>query len=209
MALVDDVVRDVAQLFPKANSATIRSAFVRSARRFCSETRWLRTSITANLVAGTKTYSLGGDPLLEVVDTPLVQLTLTTGTILSIPKADPTTFNPNDAQGRPRFHAYLPEAQVTFHPAPDAAYPVTIWLAVQPKDGVSEIPDELLTKWRYAIEDGACAFLYQMPEPWVNHQLAEMKRLSFVSAISNAKADVARVYQSGSIYGARRSFIVG
>lgn len=207
MATVDSISRDVAQLFPKAGAGIVRNAIVRSARMFCSQTRWYRVSTTGALVAGTKSYTLGSDPLLEVVDVVLVRMTVS-GNVISLPKADPTTFNPNDPDATPKMCAYLPESVVTFHPTPNAAYPVTIWIAVQPKDGVAEIPDELLTKWRYAIEDGAAAYLYQLPEPWMNQNLAEAKRLSFMSAVNNAKADAARVYQSGSFVGTRRSFIV-
>lgn len=208
MAMVDDIARDVAQLFPKASSAVIRNAIVRSAREFCSQTRWYRVSMTANLVAGTKTYALGGDPLLEVVDVPLVQISRPGGAFESLGKADPTALDPNDGPGRPRMFAYLPEARVTFHPTPDYAYEVTIWMAAQPKDGVAEVPDDLTTKWLYAIEHGACAFLYQLPGPWQDHKLAQLKRAEFMSAVNNAKADVARGHQSGSVVAAR-PFIVG
>lgn len=209
MALVDDIARDVRQLFPKASDESVRLAIVRAARMFCGQSRWYRVALTANLVANTKTYSLGSDPLLEVVDVPLGQITGSNGKIMSLSPSDLTTFNPNANPAQPVTYAYLPEGSVAFHPTPNAAYSVTLTLAVQPKDGVAEIPDPLLTKWRTAIEDGAAWFLYQIPEPWKNEQLAELKRRSFQSAINNAKADVARGFQSGTVIGAKRPFIVG
>lgn len=209
MALIDDIAQDVQQLFPKAPSDAIRRAIVRSARMFCAQTRWYRVAMSATLQANVKSYAVSGDPLLEVVDVPLVQLTDNNGNIVPVPNADPTSFNPNDKPSQPRWYAYIPEGQVTFHPTPNAAYAVTMTLAVQPREGVAEIPDALLVKWRQAIEDGAAWFLYQLPEPWNDHNLAEIRRLSFRAAVNNAKADVARGYQSGSVYGRRRAFIVG
>lgn len=209
MALVDDIARDVRQLFPKAAEESIRHAIVRSARAFCSQTRWFVVAQTATLVDGTRSYALGGDPLLEVVDVQIVRMTLPSGQIVPLRRADPRTFDPNLKKSRPERYAYMPEANVMFDPIPDAAYPVTMTLAVQPRDGVAEIPDELLVKWRYAIEDGAASFLFEMPEPWQNIQLAERKRMAFVAAVNNAKADAARAWQGGSFIGPRRSFIVG
>lgn len=210
MALVDDIARDIRQLFPKAPDESIRLAIVRAARAFCSQTRWYVVAQTATLVANTRSYALGGDPLLEVVDVSIVQLTLLpAGPIVALQRSDPRLFDPNLKPSQPQRFAYLPEGTVSFDPIPNAAYPVTMTLAVQPRDGVAEIPDPLLVKWRYAIEDGAAAFLFELPEPWNNPALAERKRLAFVSAINNAKADAARAWQGGSFVGPRRSFIVG
>lgn len=209
MALVDDISRDVRQLFPKAPEDAVRHAIIRAARQFCGQSRWYRVALTATLSPNVQAYSLGSDPLLEVVDVPLGRITDTNGAILSLQPSDPTTFDPNVKPGRPTTYAYLPEGSVAFFPIPNAAYAVTLTLAVQPKDGVSELPDQLLAKWRVAIEAGAAAFLYELPEAWRDLNQAEIKRRTLQSAINSARADVARGYQSGSVIANRRPFIVG
>jgi hypothetical protein len=153
-------------------------------------------------------YSLGSDPLLEVIDAPIAQIKDTNGSIHPLHPSDPRTFDPNTKPAMPLTYAYRPEGSVVFHPKPDKVYEVTITLAVQPKDGVAEIPDPLLNKWRLAIEHGALAFLLMLPEAWKDAQAAAFHDREFRSAVNNAKADIARGWQSGTVIARTKPFIV-
>jgi hypothetical protein len=208
MALVIDLVRDIQQIIPKCPINAITAAYVRAARSFCGQTRWYVTALTANLTANVVGYSLGSDPLLEVIDAPIAQIKDTNGSIHPLHPSDPRTFDPNTKPAMPLTYAYMPEGSVVFHPKPDKVYEVTITLAVQPKDGVAEIPDPLLNKWRLAIEHGALAFLLMLPEAWKDAQAAAFHDREFRSAVNNAKADIARGWQSGTVIARTKPFIV-
>jgi hypothetical protein len=205
MAAVADLVRDVRQVLQQCPALSIQFAYVRAARQFCQEARWLRRVVSATLVANRQYYSLGSDPLLEVLALGPVQATTpvnpaTGQNIVSLSAADPATFDPNQTSGFPMWYAYVPEAQIGFNPKPNAAYPVTITLVVQPRDGVADLPDELLVKWRYAFEEGAKWFLYEIPgEPWSDPQKAQLCRANFRSYVNEARADVNRGFQQGPV----------
>jgi hypothetical protein len=214
MAEVIELIRDVAQKIRPCPRETITNAYVRAVRQFCGESRWYRVTLDAVTVADQAAYSLGSDPLLEVIDVPLASIVTNPAAAANsynrVPLRTRATevFDPNVEPSRPIHFAYLPEGQVVFHPTPDAAYPVSLTLAVQPRDGVSEIPGELLAKWRLAFEDGALAYLYGLTgEPWADPNLAMMHRSMFRAAISNGKANVAMSFQSGSQRATPRPFV--
>lgn len=205
MALVTDLLRDIKQQFQQCPNLTLQRAYVRSARQFCTESRWLQAGLAATLVAGQRLYSLGSDSLLEILALGAVSVTTpaggTTGqNVVPLAPADPTTFNPNFSNGCPQWYAYIPEGQIAYNPIPDQAYPTSITLILQPRDGVADIPDQLLVKWRYAIEEGAKAFLFDIPgEPWSDAAKAQAARVFFRGGVNEARADVNRGFQQGPV----------
>jgi len=205
MAAVVDLVRDVKQVMQQCPALSIQRAYVRAARMFCLESRWLRRVITATLVPNTQYYSLGSDTLLEIIALGPVQFTTPPvpgrgQNVISINSADPGTFDPNQSPGAPCWYAYIPEAQIGFNPTPNLAYPVSITLIVQPRDGVAQIPDELVVKWRYAFEEGCKWFLYEIPgEPWSEPGKAQLCRQNYRGWVNEARAEVNRGYQQGPV----------
>jgi hypothetical protein len=213
MAIVRELVRDVMQKVRACPRETATNAYVRAARQLCGESRWFRQNLDAVLVPAQNLYDLGSDPWLEIVDVPYVSIQtnpgVTPGNKVPLNPMATNAFNPNAQDATPIGFAYVPEGQVAFWPTPDLAYPVSLTLVCQPRDGVSEVPDELITKWRVAFEDGALAYLYNITgEAWANPQLAMKHELAFRSAINNAKANVAMNFQSGSQRAMPRRFIV-
>lgn len=213
MAEVSNLIRDVAQKIRPCPRETLFNAYVRAARQFCGETRWYRVNLDAALVADQSLYSLGSDPLLEVVDVPLMSIVTNPGAtplpnIVPMVQLPTNSFNPNIEPDTPIWFAYIPEGQVAVNPTPDMAYPVSMTLVCQPRDGVEQIPDELLTKWRLAFEDGALGYLYGLTgEPWADPRLAAISEARFRSAINNGKANVAMNFQSGSQRATPRRFV--
>lgn len=212
MAEVVNLVRDVAQKIRPCPRETMLNAYVRAARQFCGESRWYRVNLDAATVAYQQLYSLGSDPFLEIVDAPFASLVTNPGAnqpnIVPLQNQPSNAFNPNIEPDTPIWYSYIPEAQIAFSPTPDNAYPVSMTLVLQPRDGVTEIPDQLLTKWRLAFEDGALAYLYGLVgEPFADPRLAMLYEAKFRSAINNGKANVAMGYQSGSQRATPRRFV--
>ena len=213
MAQVRQLITGISQKVRQCNRTTLQYAYVRAARQFCGETRWRRTTLQAILVVGQQQYDLGTDALEEIVDVPYGSCTQLNngvpGTICPIVPIPPTSINPNLGPGQPLVYSYIPEAQIAFGQVPDQAYPVTLTLVSQPRNGVEEIPDELITKWNLAFEAGALEYLYSIAgEPWYSDSESRKYGQIFRNYINNAKADVARGYQSGSVRARPRTWVV-
>lgn len=212
MAEVINLIRDVAQKIRPCPRETMLNAYVRAARQFCGESRWYRVNLDAATTANQQLYSLGSDPWIEIIDVPFVSMVTNPGVnqanIVPLVNQPSNAFNPNIESDTPIWYSYIPEAQIAFSPIPDNAYPVSMTLVCQPRDGVTEIPDELLVKWRLAFEDGALAYLYGLVgEPFADPRLAMLYESKFRSAINNGKANVAMGFQSGSQRATPRRFV--
>jgi hypothetical protein len=212
MALVRELIRDVAQKIRPCPRETILNAYVRAARQFCGETRWYRVNLDAATVANQQLYSLGSDPFIEIVDVPFVSMVTNPGVsqanIVPLVNQPSNAFNPNIKSDTPIWYSYIPEAQIAFSPIPDSAYPVSMTLVCQPRDGVTEIPNEILPKWRLAFEVGALAYLYGLTgEPFADPREAAKYEAAFRSYINSGKASVAMGFQSGSQRATPRRFV--
>lgn len=207
-----DVIADVAQIVRKAPNTTLIGAYVRAARKFCRETRWFRSTLEGQTAANTRLYSLGSDTHLEVLGLRAASAARQAGDRKAWPLVVSATsgWNPNKQAGRPQAYAYVPEAQLALDPVPDAVYNLTLTLVLQPKAGVTAIPEELLVKWDQVLQDGALAYLLGIPgQPWTNPAQAELQRRRFQAGINNARADEQREFNAGSVMIRRRPFIVG
>ncbi|MBX3603188.1 MAG: hypothetical protein KF863_21415 [Rubrivivax sp.] len=207
-----NVIADVAQLVRNAPNPTLIAAYVRAARKFCRESRWLRVELLGQAEADTRVYSLGSDPYLEVLGLRAASAARTSGNTKRWPLTVSATdgWDPNAGPGKPQRYAYVPEAQVAIDPVPDGAYDLTLTLVVQPKAGVNELPEELLVKWDQVLQAGALAYLFAIPgQTWTD--LAESKRQAAVlqSGINNARADEQREFNAGTTFIKRRRFLAG
>lgn len=210
MTAIASLVTAVQQRCRKAPSVAVQNAYARAARQFCGESRWLRYAINGSTVASppTRVYSVGNDPNLEPVDVTTFQLTLANGKIAALEKANTESFNPNAPTNTPTNFAYVPEGMIALDPIPNAIYQVLYTLVVQPKEGTRDIPPELLVKWSRILEDGALGYLYSMPgEPWFLPSEGMRFDALFRDGINNAKADVAKGFQSGSTRARPRAFV--
>lgn len=210
MALVAQLVKDIAQMIRPCPSEVIRGAFTRAARQLCTESRWYQAQYDLTLVAGTRAYEIVPPMLsgqaasqLEVVDLAWegnwINASLTNDNWIRLGKMGPNYANPNLGLDLPLRVAYTPEGEAAFEPIPDQAYPVRLTVVYQPVDNATDIPDALLVKWREGIEAGALAYLYGITgEPFANPVLSAANGKTFRAAIANAKANVAMAFQSGS-----------
>jgi hypothetical protein len=207
---VMDVIADVAQIVRQAPNATLIGAYIRAARKFCRESRWYRATLAGATEAGTRVYSLGSDPYLEVLGLRAASAAVATGDPWPLGVSNTTSWGADNTQSKPRRYAYVPEAQVALDPIPDAIYTLSLTLVLQPKSGVTSVPEELLVKWDQALQDGALGYLLDIAGmPWTDPMQAERHRRAFQAAISNARADEQREFNAGSQFIRRRAFIVG
>lgn len=212
MADVLDLIRRVQQRVPKAPELVVRDAYVSAVRDWAGQTRWIRNRLSATLVAAQADYSLGSDPFLEIIDVPVAQLVVTSNgrqTTVPMKPSDPHSFDANTPSTKPWTYAYIPEGDISFYPVPDQAYDVVLELAVQPTRTTTQIPDQAVSKHWKAFEAGALAHLLLLNEPWKDPVMAAREEAVFKASINNAKADVARGFQSGTVMARRRAWIVG
>lgn len=207
-----DVIQDVAQIVRNAPNTTLIGAYIRAARKFCRETRWMRVSVSGQTTAGVQVYTLGSDPHVEVLGIRAASAARLAGDTkqwtLGLSNTD--AWDPNTRPARPLRYAYVPEGQIAIHPTPDAAYALTLKVVVQPKDGATALAEELLVKWDQALQSGALSYLLTISgQPWTNPLLAEQHRRAFQAAINNARADEQREFNAGNAFVRRRPFLVG
>lgn len=211
---IAELLPDVAQICRKAPTGTLIRAYARSARDFCRQTRWYRSALAGQTVAGQQVYSLGSDPYLQVVGLHAATAAQISGNTKPWPLVvchDTGAWDPGGNPGNPRQYAYVPEGQIAFGPTvPNLVLNIQMTLVLAPKRGVVELPEEILVKWEYALQAGTLGYLLALPDmPWTD--LAEAKRqlATYQSGINNARADEQRGYNAGTVFMRRRPFIVG
>lgn len=207
---VMSVAADVAQLVRGAPNGTLIGAYIRAARKFCRESRWYRASLAGVTVAGTRTYSLGSDPYVEVLGLRAASASLDGGKVWNLGVSNTTGWDANRENARPTRYAYVPEGQIALDPIPDDVYDLTLTLVLQPKTGAVVVPEELLVKWDQVLQAGALSYLLDLEgQPWTNPVQAEKHRRAFQAGISNARADEQREFNAGTQFVKRRQFLVG
>ena len=213
---VFDQLASIALVVRKAPSTLLRRAYVKAYRDWCAETRWLRDTIPGQTVANTVVYDLGSDPYLEIISvraascTPLQGAGVSTPRTLPLQPQDSSLWDPNAQASRPQRYCYIPEGQIAFYPTPDAVYDMLVTVALQPKDGVAQVPSEPLKKYSTGIEAGALMHLLRIPgQPWTDLKMAEKYEAIWNSCVSNGKADVQRAYNEGSQRARPRPFVMG
>jgi len=196
---VIDLLPDVAQICRQAPTPTLIAAYVRAARQFCLESRWLQVGIDGVTTASTKAYNLGSDTYAEIFGVKGITLYEDADSPVFLTEDGAGGWDPAEDAAVPQAFAYLPEAQVALHPTPDAAYDMTIAALIAPKRGATSIDSRLITRWEYALQDGALAYLFGLPDvPWTNPQLGELHAGKFRAAIGQAAEIAALGFNTGN-----------
>lgn len=196
---VFDQCRNVAQAARGVPTPVLRAAYVMAVRDWAAQSHWLRMTIAGAAAASTSLYNLGSDPLLEVIGIQAMSAADVNDHTYPVKKGDPTTWNPDQPSTRPAFYTYVPEGQFSLYPTPDDAYALTVTAIVQPKDGVTQIPEAPLRKYSTCFEAGALAYLLALKDtPWINPAESVRQDRIYRSGIANAKAEVQRDFNTGS-----------
>lgn len=210
---VFDQLAPIALVARKCPSTTLRRAYVKAMRDWCSETRWLRENITGATVAGQQLYSLGDDPYREIIAIYAMSGTDNSGVVpqtFIIPASDSGSWAPEAQQNRPTRYAYVPEGQFALWQIPNRVYSLTVTVVLQPKDQVAQIPAEPLRKYSSGIEAGALMHLLRLPsQPWTDLKMAEKYETIWNACVSNGKAEAQRNFNSGSQRTRPRAFVLG
>lgn len=217
MNMVDtfDQLVNIAQVVRKCPTITLARAFTRAYRDFANQSQYLKTLVSGATVADQRQYALGNDPFLDIVGIAGMQGSQDPGQGIQywpIVPSDPTLWDPNLSVNvsttMPVRYAYIPQAQFALDPIPKQVYDLVVSVIVQPKEGAAQVPSDGLTKYSNEIEAGALAYLLMIPgQAWTNPAQAAMQQRVFQSGISNAKADVQRSYNNGSVRVRPRPFM--
>jgi len=211
MAEILSLMQEVQQVVRRCPEPTLVAAYVRAARQFCRETRWLRRNLEITTEQGVDQYDLaltsGDDAQLEVIGVraAICQSLSTPEKTWPMNPGDPTMWNPAIQQGYPIEFAYIPEGTVSVWNVPDEPYLMTYTVVCQPKleySGypMSYLPDDLVRKWDRVFSAGALQYLLTLPaQPWSNPVLAaQMYAPQFRAGINDARNDEQRAYNGGT-----------
>jgi hypothetical protein len=208
----DDQLVSIAQIVRRCPTITLRRAFTRAYRDWAGQTQYLRVAITGATVGGQALYSLGSDPYVEITAILAIQGSFLNGSSTQywpMAPSDSSMWNPAVNNDQPLRYCYVPQAQFALNPTPDAVYDLTVTAIVQPKENAAQVPETGLTKYRSGIEAGALGYLLSLPgQVWTNPVEAERNRRAFQASINNARADVQRAFNTGSVRTRRRAFVV-
>lgn len=190
----------------------MHDALVTSAREFAAETLFVQRNVvvTTNGATPTQTYSITAptqeEEIIEVVS---AQGADTNGNIWTVRPGNPSFWNPGVAPGRPCQYKFVPYTSISLWPVPADAYTITLVVAVQPREGASVLPDEIMRRWNREICDGALGRLVTIPNrPWSNPGEEPKYVASFLSGVSKARAELLRQVNAGGSRARPRAFIV-
>jgi hypothetical protein len=211
MVNVNDQVANLAQIVQRCPTITLARAFARAYRDWACQSQYLRLAIAGATVADTRQYDLGSDPYLDIVAVRAVSGSQVIGGQLQqwpIVTSDSSQWDPNMPAGMPVRYCYIPQAQIALDPLPNGVYNLLVTVIVQPKEDAVQIPQSGLVKYRSAVEAGALSYLYCIPkQPWTNPIESVRRQKEFQAGVSNAKAEVQRSFNTGSVRVRPRPFV--
>jgi hypothetical protein len=207
----EDQIVNIAQIIRRCPTFTLTRAYSRAYRDWAMQTQYLRVPIQGATVANQAQYDLGTDPYVEIVAIAAMQASILNGTRMqywALAPSDSSSWNPNTNPQMPRRYCYVPHAQFAINPTPEQVYNLLVTVIVQPKENAASLPETGLTKYRAGIEAGALAYLHALPgQAWTNPNEVLRRQREFQSSISNARAEVQRAFNTGSVRARPRSFV--
>jgi len=145
-------------------------------------------------------YSLGSDTYNEIIGIEAISITASSVDTHPLTPGVSSEWDSNDARDTPDRYQYVPHGQFAVHPTPDAAYPLTASVILQPKRGSNSLDDSLLLNWDYTLEDGALGYLLKLPGvPWVDKTEAVIREGRFQAEIRSAASDAQAGYNAGAL----------
>lgn len=202
---VADVIAPVAQLCKNCPLPTLTLAYIDAARELCNKSRWFTATVNGATIApvagvGTSLYSLGSDANNEIFGISAIDLTRSDLTVHPITPKLSSDFNLNDDFGEPCWYQYIPHGEFVLHRVPDAAYPLSIGIVMQPKIGSNSVSDTLLVNWKKSLERGALAYLLDMKdEAWYNPTRANKEMVLFNADVAAATSDAQAGNNAGAL----------
>jgi hypothetical protein len=210
---VNDQLTNVAQIARKCPTITLKRAYNRAYRDFCSQTQWLTVQIAGQSTPNVPEYNLGTDPYVDIIGIKGMQGSITNGDgsiqYWTINPADPAGFDPNYQPTLSGQYAYVPQAQFVLFPTPGTqVFQLLVSAIITPKEGATQIPSAPLVTYSNEIEAGALAYLFDIPGmPWSNPAMAMKYMRIFQAGVANAKSEVQRNFNTGPQRARPRAFV--
>lgn len=207
----EDQLAGISQIVRRCPTNTLLRAYTKAYRDWACQSQYVRVPVPGSTEASTRQYDLGSDPYLEIVGIFAVQASILVGNLIqywSLFPSDSSLWNPNIQPQQPLRYCYVPQAQLAVDPIPDKVYSLLVSAIVQPKETATQIPDIGLIKYRSTIEAGALAYLHSVPgQAWTSMPESMARGKEFQSGINNARAEVQRAFNTGSVRARPRAFV--
>lgn len=196
---VINYLAEVLQVCRECPTTTATAAYISAVRRFCQKSRWLEVTIPGATIAGSKLYALGSDVNNEIIGIKSITIAETSSDTHPLTENYSGNWDANAAQDVPEFYQYVPEAQFALYPTPNAIFPLTVTVAVQPKNGSNSIEDALLVSWDECFQAGALSYLLALPRtPWTDKNEANAQDAIFRGMCNQAAMSAMRGYNAGA-----------
>jgi hypothetical protein len=190
---VYDLLGPIRQVCRGCPTTVLNEAYINAVRQFCHHSKWFISTLPGQTVAGTKTYNLGSDPYSEIIGMPAISLAESATMTRALNPGTSVAWDPDDTSNIPEEFEYVPEAQFSLHPTPNAIYDVTVSIALQPKIGANSIEEALVPKWDVAFRAGALASLLRIPGmAWTDKAEANAQEARFIDWKNKGASSAAR-----------------
>lgn len=192
---VTDLLAPIAEICRECPIPTMIRNYVDAAREFCRRSTWLRETVTGATIASQTMYSIGGDVYSEVVGIVAVSLTAATAEERPLTEKESGEWDPTADADTPSYYQYVPMGQMALYPTPDAIYPLTVAVVIQPVVNASSVDSRLVPTMDEWIRKGALMRLHKIKgTPWYDALEAENLRRQFEVHIASASHQADRGY---------------
>jgi len=187
MANLNTLSTDVLVDVPSVPSFMIVNAVRRAAIELCEQAQvWEQSDDALVAVKNLQEQDLplpNNADLIQVVSIHRKGIELT-----PVPLGDIFTMQGAGGTGEPTHYAVDTMVSARLHPTPSITESLTCRLSLKPKSTATSVPDEITTRWRNALVNGAKHFLLLMPNnEWSDPERAMYYRKLFDKEIAQAK----------------------
>ena len=195
--LFSDVVPDVQILAPNCPQPLVVGMLRQSARQLCVDSSVYQHHVSFPFVDGTHSYS----PTLPAGTEVARYISVSHGVRLLEPATLAEFFSYDEEypflQGIPTHYATEEFSSLKFYPVPDADAEAEasciVFLALCPTNTATGLDQDVFSRYREGIVDGAAARLMAQPDkPWGNPQLSSYYAGRYRAAVKNASGQALR-----------------
>lgn len=169
---------------PSCPEATIKNHLAYVTADFCARTQiWRETLDTDYTIANIEEYDLDGSAVIEAVQWVVCNnIPLTATDIRLVPHEDLSD------TGQPTHYWIINDTTLRLFPIPDARYELKVGVALKPSRTALGVEDWIYETWAETLVSGTIARLARVPgKDWTDPALAEMHRIMYERAITNAE----------------------
>lgn len=199
MLPLSDLFPDMTLMVPGCPTTTMERALREAARQFCRETYAVfEATDPETTTAGEPEIDLKG--LVAGQKEVVAVLEVLVDGIAARPQSRDWLRASNPAYaslapGRPRGTYRTGETKLTLWPTPDAAYEVQFTVATAPTAGATQLEDDLVNRWKFALIGRATALLSIQPDvSYSNPKLHDWGMAQYLSGVGKARIELNRSF---------------